>query len=249
MTQWQTREQPDSLGDNEVHLWVSSFPARPEKLSYFKTTLSMDEKERARRFRRIADRERFVVARGTLRCLLGYYEGRAPDRLQFTYDSFGKPNLSNQSSETVLNFSVSHSEDQALFGFVRGRRIGVDLEYVRPDINVVGLARSYFSPDEFRRFSRLRASEQCEAFYRAWTRKEAYLKALGEGLSFGIDRVEVTFFPHEPAMLRKVSGMPSGSENWTLKDLPLAPSYLGAASVEGRSVTFKFSQLTARSLH
>ena len=248
MTQWHAREQPDSLGENEVHLWIVSLADASQQLSYFTSILSADEKERVRRFRKISDRKRYVVARGLLRRFLGRYGAGAPDRLQFTYNAFGKPSLFSAEPQTVLNFSVSHSEDQALFGFARGRRIGVDLEYVRPDINVVGLARSYFSPDEFRRFSCLRASEQCVAFYRGWTRKEAYLKALGEGLSFGIDRVEVTFLPHEPAMLNKVFGMPGGSENWTLKDLLLAPSYLGAAAVEGRSVTFKSSQLIDRSL-
>jgi len=240
MTQWQSHDQPGLLREDEVHLWIAPLTRPPEKLFYFESILSADEKERARRFRNISDGKRYLIARGSLRRLLGYYVAGAPDRLQFTYDTFGKPSLSGQTSEAVLNFSVSHSEDQALFGFARGRRIGVDLEYIRPDIDVLGLAKGYFSPDEFRRLRRLPASEQCEAFYCVWTRKEAYLKACGEGLSFGLERVEVSLLPAEPAMIRKVPGASNASEHWTLKHLSPAPNYLGAAAVEGRSLTFKF---------
>ena len=246
MTQWCTLEKPDPLRDNEVHLWITPLSAPAEKLSYFKSIVSVDEKERARRFRKISDGKRYLVARGSLRCLLGSYVAGAPDRLQFTYGVLGKPSLSNESSKTALNFSVSHSEDQALFGFARARRIGVDLEYVHPDIDALALAKRYFSPDEFWRLHRLPASRQNEAFYCAWTRKEAYLKACGEGLSFGLERVEVSFSPAEPPRIRAVAGVPNVSAAWTLKHLSPAPSYLGAVAVEGRSVIFKLFRLGSR---
>jgi 4'-phosphopantetheinyl transferase len=240
MTQWQTQDQPDLLREDEVHLWIAPLTTPPEKLFYFESVLSADEKERARRFRNISDRKRYLIARGSLRRLLGYYVASVPDRLQFTYNAFGKPSLSGQTSQAVLNFSISHSEDRALFGFARGRRIGVDLEYIRADIDVLELAKRYFSPDEFRQLRRLPANKQCEAFYCAWTRKEAYLKACGESLSFGLERVEVSLIPAEPAMIRKVAGASNASQHWTLKHLSPAPSYLGTVAVEGRTVTFKF---------
>src|SRR5438105_9748020 len=240
MTQWHTQERPDPLREDEVHLWIAPLTMPPEKLSYFKSILSADEKERVRRFRKISDGKRYLIARGSLRCLLASYVAGAPDRLQFTYAVFGKPSLSNESSKTALNFSVSHSEDQALFGFARARRIGVDLEYVHHYIDSLALAKRYFSPDEFWRLHRLPASRQNEAFYCAWTRKEAYLKACGEGLSFGLERVEVSLIPAEPAMIRKIAGPSNASEHWTLKHLSAAPNNLGAAAVEGRGITFKF---------
>ena len=246
MTQWQTQERPNPLREDEVHLWITPLTAPAEKLSYFKSILSADEKERARRFRKISDGKRYLVARGSLRFLLASYGAGAPDRLQFTYGVFGKPSLSNQTSKTILNFSVSHSEDQGLFGFARARRIGVDLEYVRLDVDALALAKRYFSPDEFRRLRRLPATERYQAFYCAWTRKEAYLKACGEGLSFGLDRVEVSFSPAEPAMIRAVAGAPNVSAAWTLKHLSPAPHYLGAAAVEGRNVIFKLFRLGAQ---
>ena|SRR5438105_6792323 len=243
MTQWHTQERPDPLREDEVHLWIAPLTMPPEKLSYFKSILSADEKERARRFRKISDGKRYLIARGSLRCLLASYVAGAPDQLQFTYGVFGKPSLSNQTSKTILNFSVSHSEDRVLFGFARGRRIGVDLEYVRPDIDALALAKGYFSPVEFWRLRRLPATEQCEAFYCAWTRKEAYLKACGEGLSFGLERVEVSFSPAEPARIRAVAGVPNVSAAWTLKHLSPDPNYVGAVAVEDRSVTFRFFRL------
>lgn len=239
MTHWQRQEQPDPLREDEVHLWIAPLTAPLEKLVYFKSILSTDELEHARRFRKISDGEHYVIARGSLRSLLAFYCASAPDGLKFTYDALGKPSLSGQGPEAVLNFSVSHSENQALFGFARGRRIGVDLECVREDADVLGLAKRYFSPDEFRQLRGLPASAQCEAFYCAWTRKEAYLKACGEGLSFGPERVEVSFIPAQPAMILKVAGARDVSEHWTLQHLSPGPGYLGAAAVEGSSITFR----------
>src|SRR4029077_16388359 len=114
---------------------------------------------------------------------------------------------------------------------------------VRPNVDALALAKRYFSPDEFRRLRRLPASRQSEAFYCAWIRKEAYLKACGEGLSFGLERVEVSFSPAEPPRIRAVAGVPNVSAAWTLQHLSPAPGYLGAVAVEGRRVTFKLFRL------
>jgi 4'-phosphopantetheinyl transferase len=240
MTEWQPQHQAIMLRENEAHLWIASLNTPPETLSYFKSVLSADEQQRARRFRNIIHRNQYLIARGSLRRLLGYYVHGAPERLQFTYSALGKPSLSGQASEAVLNFSVSHSEDRALFGFARAPRIGVDLEYVRADVDVLGLSKRYFSADEFRQLERLPANEQREAFYCAWTRKEAYLKACGESLSFGLERVEVSLIPTEPTVIRKVAGADNATKHWTLKHLSAAPNYLGAVAVEKRNVTFKF---------
>src|SRR5947207_13825915 len=102
MTQWHIQERPDPLREDEVHLWITPLTAPAEKLSYFNSILSVDERERARRFRKISDGNRYLVARGLLRCLLGSYVAETPDRLQFTYGVFGKPSLSNESSKTAL---------------------------------------------------------------------------------------------------------------------------------------------------
>jgi 4'-phosphopantetheinyl transferase len=227
------------LGQDEVHLWLVSLGISAEKSSYFKSILCLDEQERARRFRKIRDAQRYVAARGSLRCLLGGYLAIEPDRLQFAYDPFGKPRLAREECLSWIRFSVSHSDDLALIGFARRHKIGVDVERIRPDIDVEDLAARYFSANEFKKLHSLPADQQREAFYSGWTQKEAYLKARGEGLSFPLDRVEVSLTPGEPAMILKVSDDPAVSRRWIVQHLWPAPGYIGAAAVEGRAIAFK----------
>jgi 4'-phosphopantetheinyl transferase len=223
----------------EVHLWVVSLILSSEKSSYFKSILSLDEQERAGRFRKIGDAQRYIAARGALRSLLGAYLTIEPNRLQFAYDAFGKPHLAGEGPLASMRFSVSHSDDLALLGFARGHKIGVDVERIRPDIDFEDLAARYFSPNDFKKLRSLPANQQREAFYWGWTRKEAYLKGRGEGLSFPLDRVEVSLTPGEPAMILKASGDRGVSRRWIVQHLSPAPDYIGAAAVEGRDITFR----------
>lgn len=227
------------LAEAEAHLWIVPLALSPKNSSYFKSILSLDEQERAERFRKITDTQRYVAARGSLRSLLGAYLTIEPERLQFSYDALGKPRLVGDVSHTSISFSVSHSGDQGLFGFVRGNKIGVDLERVRADVDVEGLAKRYFSPNEFQRLRALPLDQQSEAFYCAWTRKEAYLKGRGEGLSYGLDRVEVSLAPAEPAMILKAFDDPEASQHWTMHHLLPTPDYVGAAAVEAADIVFR----------
>ena len=229
----------ESLGKAEVHLWVVPLVISAEESSYFKSILSLDEQERAGRFRKSRDARRYVAARGSLRSLLGAYLAIEPDRLQFAYDAFGKPRVAGEETLTSMRFSVSHSDDLALFGFARGHKNGVDVERIRRDIDVEDLAARYFSPNEFKKLRSLPADQQREAFYCGWTRKEAYLKGRGEGLSFPLDRVEVNLTPGEPAMILKASGDRDVSRRWIVQHLSPAPGYIGAAAVEGRDIAFR----------
>jgi 4'-phosphopantetheinyl transferase len=233
------RVPTEFLGQTEVHLWVVPLVISAEKSSYFKSILSLDEQERAGRFRKIGDAQRYIAARGSLRSLLGAYLTMEPDRLQFAYDAFGKPRLAGEEPLASMRFSVSHSEDLALFGFARGHTNGVDVERIRPDIDVEDLAARYFSSSEFQELRALPADQRREAFYCGWTRKEAYLKARGEGLSFPLDRVEVSLTPGEPPMILKASGDRGVSRRWIVQHLSPAPGYIGAAAVEGRDITFR----------
>jgi 4'-phosphopantetheinyl transferase len=227
------------LSQAEVHLWVAPLVISAEKSAYFKSILSLDEQERAGRFRNMRDAQRYIAARGSLRSLLAGYLTIDPDRLQFTYDGFGKPRLAGEETLSSMSFSVSHSDDLALFGFARGHKIGVDVERIRPDIDVEDLAARYFSPNELKKLRTLPAGQQREAFYSGWTRKEAYLKARGEGLSFPLDRVEVSLTPDEPAMILKASDDRHVCRRWIVQHLSPAPGYVAAAAVEGRDIAFR----------
>jgi 4'-phosphopantetheinyl transferase len=237
---WRPQRQADQLHQSEVHLWTVSFDTASEKLGYFRSILSADEKQRADRFLKIEDRELYTITRGALRSLLGAYLAIEPREVEFAYNTLGKPSLVGIDSQVALNFSVSHSGAQALLGFARSRRIGVDLEQVNVDANVLELAERYFSSNEFETLCSLTAELQHEAFYCGWTRKEAYLKARGEGIFFGLERVEVSLAPGQRALIKKVSDDPNVSKNWILEHLLPAPNYIGAVAVEGRDLTFRF---------
>ena len=239
MSTWLSNAQPNHLGEDEVHLWVVTLAVIPEKSSYFQSILSLNEQERAGRFQKIRDAQRYVAARGSLRSLLGGYLAIEPGRLQFVCDAFGKPRLAGELRATSLSFSVSHCDDLALFGFVRGHKIGVDLERIRTEIEVEDLAKRYFSPNEFQRLCSLSADQRREAFYCGWTRKEAYLKGRGEGLSYGLDGVEVSLTPGEPAIILGASDDPDVSRHWTVQHLSPAPGYVGAVAVEAGNIAFR----------
>jgi 4'-phosphopantetheinyl transferase len=239
MSTWLSYAQPNHLGEDEVHLWVVTLAVIPEKSSYFQSILSLDEQERAGRFQKIRDAQRYVAARGSLRSLLGGYLAIEPGRLQFVCDAFGKPRLAGELRVTSVSFSVSHCDDLALFGFVRGHKIGVDLERIRTEIEVEDLAKRYFSPNEFQRLCSLSADQRREAFYCGWTRKEAYLKGRGEGLSYGLDGVEVSLTPDEPVIILGASDDPDVSRRWTVQHLSPAPGYVGAVAVEARNIAFR----------
>jgi 4'-phosphopantetheinyl transferase len=241
MSSWQLCAQPKPLEEGEVQLWIAPLGPAPDKLSFFKSILSVDEQARVKRFHKTVDADRFVAGRGTLRSLLAAYLAMEPNRLEFTYDPFGKPRLTGKAA--FISFSVSHCEDCGLLGFVRRHRIGVDLERVREGMNVEELAQRFFSANELRKLRSLPPAQQKEAFYRAWTRKEAYLKARGEGLSYGLDRVEVSLAPDEPAMILSAADDPGISQRWAVQHLLPRPGYVGAATVEASSIEFKYFEL------
>ncbi|HVM59915.1 MAG TPA: 4'-phosphopantetheinyl transferase superfamily protein [Verrucomicrobiae bacterium] len=236
---WLSRARPPNLGNAEAHLWVAVVDTVAGNLPRFPSTLSTDERERAAQFLKDADRRRYMAARALLRHLLGAYAGADPGQLRFTYDAAGKPGLAADAPHGSVNFSVSHSGDLALFGFARQHRIGVDIERIRPDIDVRHLAERFFSKNEFGKLNGLPADQQRDAFFRCWTRKEAYLKARGGGIAHGLDRFEVTLGPAEPAAILSADDDPDAPRHWTLAHLTPAPGYLGATAVEAVTVTFQ----------
>jgi 4'-phosphopantetheinyl transferase len=231
--------QLNQLSEAEVHLWFVPLAATPEQSAYFWSILSREEQERASSFRHRKDAQRYVASRGSLRSLLAGYLTVEPAQLQFAYSAFGKPRLATDMPGEGVSFSVSHSHDCGLLGFVREHRVGVDLERVNMEVDVESLAKRYFSPNEWEKLLLLSDDQRRQGFYRGWTRKEAYLKARGEGLSYELNQVEVTLAPGEPASLLRVRDDPNASEKWTLKDLAPARDYIGAAAVESCDIAFR----------
>jgi 4'-phosphopantetheinyl transferase len=219
------------LPHHEVHVWMVSLDVpEPIRIGHF-CNLSRDEKERAERFYFDRDRFRYIVARGVLRRLIGLYLDLNPANIQFIYSDYGKPFLDRK--ETALTFNVSHSGDLALLAFSYNRLIGVDVERIRPLSDAKPIAERFFSPTEYNQFITVPEKLEVEAFFNCWTRKEAYIKAIGDGLSYPLDVFDVTLLPGEPAKLLHVEGSEAEAAKWTLHSLKPDADYLGAIIAEG----------------
>ena len=188
--------------------------------------VSDDERARARRFRFERDRDRFVARRALLRAVLGRACSRDPRRLRFAYGPHGKPRLDG--AETA--FSASHSHGLAAFAVARGAEVGIDVERMRDDVDVDGLARRFFAPAEAAALAALAEPERRRAFFAYWTAKEAFVKAIGRGLSYPLDAFVVSL-GDRPAVA--VEGDSAESARWVLHPFDAGPDHAGALVVAG----------------
>ena len=227
---WQTPPDRICLEGAEVHIWRASLDQPPDLTANFNDLLQPGESTRAARMPLPAVRRRFITARGILRLLLGVYLDEKPQGIKFAYGSQGKPRLAD-SSALQLYFNLSHSENLVLFAFARGGEIGIDLEYAKPIEDKDKIARRYFSEDERAAYNALPDTQKLQGFYNCWTRKEAYIKARGGGLSIPLDRFSVSLKPGEPAVLLNPVSDPEDAKHWDIRHLHPAPGYVGALAV------------------
>jgi 4'-phosphopantetheinyl transferase len=185
--------------------------------------------DRAARFIFDKDRNHFVAARAILREILGRYLHVSPGTLEFEYGARRKPAVSREHHNTDLRFNISHSNGLAVFAFARGRELGVDVEWIRPSFATREIAERYFSPRELAEWRELPAQNQSEGFFLCWTRKEAYVKARGEGLYIPLQEFDVSLTPGRLETLRSVD-----SDRWTLSSLDPGHGCAGAVVVERR---------------
>lgn len=203
------------------------------RLELLSRTLSADELERAGRFHFMRDRARFIAARAALRAILARYLGLDGASLAFTYGPHGKPALGDPVGEVDVHFNLSHSDELALVAVTRRCPIGIDLEAVRPFKNVEYVPERIFSARELAEFQDLRPSLREPAFFNAWTRKEALVKATGLGFSTDVAEVEVTFAPGLAARLVSLHGDTEAAGGWTLRELVTTPRYAAALALHG----------------
>jgi 4'-phosphopantetheinyl transferase len=230
---WHGREEALKLGNDEVHVWQAALDHRPSEVDSLLNTLAEDEQQRAGRFYFPIDRERFIVARGVLREILGLYLNRAAQSVSFRYGSHGKPALAEQSNGNTTHFNMSHSHGVALYAVARGREVGIDLEFIRESVEVEQIAERFFSRREIAMLRALPVSLRKYAFFLCWTRKEAYIKARGEGLSLPLDEFDVSLIPGEPAALLRTQTDPDEALRWSLQGLSPGPGFVSALAVEG----------------
>jgi len=222
-------EPPDSLSlaGGQVHVWRISLDQEDQLLDGFRRTLALEELDRARRFRFERLQKHFVAGRGFLRNVLARYLSAKPEELRFTYNAYGKPALAGEES---LQFNMSHSHEIALVAVTRDAAVGVDVEHIRADFASDEIARRFFSRVEVETFNSLAKEEQVAAFFRCWTRKEAYIKAIGKGLSQPLDGFDVTLAPADPAALLRPGD--EDTATWSFSDIDVGPAYASALLVE-----------------
>lgn len=240
---WSSAPKSLSLLSGEVHVWRARLEQPQEVQDELLRTLDLDERERANRFHFEKHRRRFILGRGFLRLLLGRYLKIAPEQVRFAYGPYGKPSLADEHAASGLQFNASHSHELAVYGFVQEREIGVDVEYVKDDFQSEEIAGHFFSAREVQTLMALPKDERTAAFFRCWTRKEAYIKALGSGLSHPLDQFDVTLTAHEPTALLRDAQDADAAARWEMFNLEFTDRYAGALIVEGREHTLHAFEL------
>jgi len=222
-----------TLADDEVHVWQANLELTPAQVQHLRGVLAADELARGDRFHFEKDRQHFIAGRGMLRTILGRYLSVAPDHLRFYYNRYGKPFLAAESDHQRLNFNLSHSAGLALYAVTRNREIGIDLERIRANFEYEALAERFFSPREVAVLRTIPAEMKLEAFFNCWTRKEAYIKAHGKGLSLPLDSFDVSLAPGEPVTLLATRDEPQEASLWTLAALMPGRGYVAGLAVRG----------------
>jgi 4'-phosphopantetheinyl transferase len=235
---------PLSLPADEIHVWLAKFD--DYTADSLKLMLAADELERAARFHFDKHRNHYIIARALLRKLLAAYLDTGAGELQISYAEKGKPSLP-EGPQASLKFNLAHSHELAIYAFCWNREVGVDLEFIREDLADEKIAERFFSPGEIRSLKELPADLKKQAFFECWTRKEAYIKARGEGLSMPLDEFDVSLRPGEAAALLRNHKDPGEVTRWLMQSVVVPAGYVGALVAQGhdwRVKTFSLSQLT-----
>lgn len=231
-TPWALADSLPSLPQaGQVHLWRSPLSLEAAQTQQHYGLLSSEEKQRAAKFHYPEDRDHFINARGILRRLLGQYLSISPTEIAFTFTEFGKPGLA---IDTSLSFNISHAGGYGLFGFSSGAPLGVDLEKVDASIEVERLAVRFFSPTEAAAVLALSATDRPAAFFRTWTRKEAFIKAHGKGLSLPLDQFTVTVSLEDPVQFQRIDWAPEMVAEWSLTSFMVREELPGAVVLRGK---------------
>jgi 4'-phosphopantetheinyl transferase len=216
-----------------VDLWLCDQDGLAAQVESYMPLLNAEELTRADRFHFTRDRNRFIIGRAVLRLILAGYLGQPPSQLTIGYGDRGKPYLLHQPASTDLRFNLAHAEGLALYAITRGREVGVDLEKVRPLPDAAAIAERFFAPAEAAKLnSVLGTVVETQAFFNCWTRKEAFVKTDGSGLSKALDSFEVTLLPEETPHILRVEGLAQGAIPWTLHALQPTPGFVAALVVE-----------------
>jgi len=244
---WNSPPTQPKLSDSDIHVWRADLNLPPEQIEALATTLSADESDRANRFHFEKDRNRFIAARGILRSLLATYLNLSPSQLEFAYGDRGKPSLSIATPGN-LSFNLSHSKGLALYAITKTSPIGIDIEYLRQMSDALQLAKRFFSFREYQAIAQLSPAERQRGFLKAWTAKEAYLKAKGLGLSGGLEKVEVSIASGEVFKLLSIDEDCRLADRWSLYSVKPHPDYLAALAIEKNNWNLSYWDVYVKTL-
>jgi 4'-phosphopantetheinyl transferase len=232
---WKPPDPSLMLPPNTVHIWRATVPAEHPACAYYRCLLSPAEQHRAARYYNPLTATQFIISRGILRQLLGQYLHMPPHCIPLHVGSFGKPYLARQPSDQDIRFNVAHSHAMVLYAFTRGRRVGIDLEATRGIRDPLHLASHYCTPHEQRELSALPPTQRADVFIACWTRKEAYVKAIGIGLTQSLNKLEVGLPPTVAPSLRVRHSESPVAVAWTLHTFTPGSGYHATLAVEGPS--------------
>lgn len=236
---WKYPPQNLRINAQNIHVWKTYLEQSAINIKDSFKILNEEEKNKAQRFRLEKHQQRFIIARSSLKRILSLYLSIPPQKIDFQYNTYGKPQLLENINKINLQFNISHSENIAIYGITCQNLIGVDIEYMRPMSEAENLAKRFFTQKEFVAMSKLSSAEKNREFFKLWTGKEAYLKAIGKGISGGLDKVEIS--SHEP---RKFIRLPESNQtNYNLFYLTPEHNYLAAIAIENKQQTYHYWQL------
>jgi 4'-phosphopantetheinyl transferase len=229
---WTAPANNVELGLDEVHVWRIELNRPSPQIEDLFQKLAPYEQERANRFHFLRDRDRFIIAHGALRTILGSYLNQEAHQLRFSYNPYGKPYLTDSGCLGDLRFNLSHSQGLALVAVARERDVGIDIECIRPERADGEIVDRFFSASEVAILRSLPSDVRLQGFFSCWTRKEAYIKARGEGLSFPPQSFDVSLAPGECRALVANRIDPEEVSRWSLKELFPGAGFAAAIVVE-----------------
>jgi 4'-phosphopantetheinyl transferase len=237
--QWPSApEEAIQLTPGQVHLWAAALNEFLDQLPKLEPLLSHDELARAEKFHFVEDCNRYMIRHGLLRLILSPYLEQVPSTIEFQHGAYGKPEVRSRSAGRPVFFNASHSSEIAVYAITADCPVGVDVERTRQIPEIEAIARRFFSPRETRTLLALPASSRLQAFYSCWTRKEAFLKATGEGIAENLEKVEVTLAPEDHPEVVSLTGDPRAHERWQLRPFSPAAGYLGCMAYRNEILTF-----------
>lgn len=230
-SQWQTPRLFPTLQKKQLHIWRTKLDCSNNPITNFLTLLDRDEQIRAQQFRFEKDRQSFIISHGVLRQILSKYLNIMPEQLNYSYLEFGKPYLKNYSH---LQFNLSHSHNIALIAVILDSAVGIDIEYMQRKVDADAIAERFFSKREYAILQSLNGDEKIQAFFNAWTRKEAFLKAHGQGLSYSLENIEVSLQVNQPAKFLAIHDATENIADWCLHAISM-PNYVAAVAIKGHT--------------